>query len=105
LVSIDRGGRSEDHHDEIVFPWHGDSAVEEESGEIRTIDVDVIGLILIVRRRRIVLHLYFDFKGSGRGWEEYAFSGRSLLGCNGEFEVRVCREVLEGGDVVSDIVR
>jgi hypothetical protein len=27
------------------------------------------------------------------------------LGCNGEFEVRVCREVLEGGDVVSDIVR
>ena len=91
MVSIDRGGRSEDHHDEIVFPWHGDSAVEEESGEIRTIDVDVIGLILIVGRRRIVLHLYFDFVGSSSGGEEYAFSGRSVLGGNSEFVVGVCR--------------
>ena len=104
LISIDSGGRSEDHHDEIVFSRDSDSAVEEERGEVRAIDIDVVGLIFIVRRGRIVLNLYLYFVGSHSGWEEYAFSGRSLLSCDRELVVCVCWKILEGGDVVSNII-
>lgn len=96
MISADGGGGREDDDDEVAFSWNSDCAVEEQSVEVGTVDIDVVCLVSVVGRAGVVIDLNFHLVCSSHSGEVDAFRGYTLLSGQSHFQVGICWQVLVG---------